>query len=202
MSLWIAEQPLVLASKSGARRAVLEAAGIPLDIRPADVDERAIEARAGETDPGRVAGLLAEEKARAAARVAPGRLVLGADQTLALGTRRFSKPADAAEARAQLRALSGQTHALHSGIALVRDGELLFSHVGVARLTMRALSDAFVARYLAAAGPHVSQSVGGYQLEGLGIHLFEQVDGDHFTILGLPLIPLLRYLRQSGAVIE
>jgi septum formation protein len=202
MSLWVADQPLVLASKSSARRAVLEAAGILLEIRPADVDERGIEARAGATDPGQVARLLAEEKARAVATASPGRVVLGADQTLALGSERFSKPASEAAAVAQLRALGGRTHALHSGIALVRDGEVLFSQVEVARLTMRPLTDAFISRYVAVAGAHVTRSVGGYQLEGLGIHLFERVEGDHFTILGLPLIPLLRYLRGAGMVSE
>lgn len=194
------DQPLVLASKSSARRAVLEGAGIPLEITPADVDERGIEARAGENDPGRVARLLAEEKARAIAATLPGRLVLGADQTLALGSQRFSKPDGADGAKAQLRALSGQTHALHSGIALVRDGEVLLSHVEVARLTMRPLGEDFITRYVAAAGDRVTQSVGGYQLEGLGIHLFARIDGDHFTILGMPLVPLLEYLRRASYV--
>jgi septum formation protein len=192
--LWLPPEPLILASRSPARRAVLEAAGIPLEVRPAAVDERAIEAGARATAPGQVAALLAEEKARAV----PGAVVLGADQTLSCDGRRFSKPADAAEARAQLQALSGRVHELHSALALVQEGQVVFSHVEVARLTMRILSGPFLDRYLAAAGANVTLSVGGYQLEGLGIHLFERVEGDHFTILGLPLLPLLDFLRRAG----
>jgi septum formation protein len=126
--------------------------------------------------------------------------VLGADQTLALGHRRFSKPADAAAARAQLTALRGRTHALHSAIALVRDGAVRYETVEVARLTMREFSDSFLDRYLQAGGTAVLASVGGYQLERIGIHLFDRVEGDHFTVLGLPLIPLLQYVRRKGLV--
>jgi septum formation protein len=200
MPLWLAEQPLVLASKSAVRHAILRDAGIPAEIMPADIDERGIEQRAGTRDPGEVAALLAREKARAVAGGQPARLVLGADQTLALGERRFSKPPDLAAAREQLKALRGRTHALHTAIALVRNGDVTFEHREVARLTMRAFSDAFLDDYLAAMGPAVTTSVGGYQLEKAGIQLFERVEGDHFVILGLPLLALLQHLRQAGVL--
>ena len=198
MALWLAEQPLLLASKSESRRALLAGAGIPLEILPADIDERAIEARAATTAPGEVAVLLAREKARAVSSLRPGRLVLGADQTLALGRRRFSKPASLTAARDQLKALRGATHELHSGIALARDDAIVFEHCATARLTMRAFSDAFLDAYVATAGPAVMASVGAYQVERAGIQLFERIDGDHSTILGLPLLPLLQYLRRAG----
>jgi septum formation protein len=130
----------------------------------------------------------------------PGRMVLGADQTLTVDGRRFSKPADRDRAAEQLKALRGRTHQLHSGVALVRDGAALFQHVGVANLTMRRFSDAFLESYLDAVGSAAYASVGGYQIESAGIHLFEKIEGDYFTILGLPLLPLLDYLRQSGAL--
>jgi septum formation protein len=200
MALWLADAPLVLASKSAVRREVLLSAGIPVEAIPADIDERGIEARSAAIDPGEVALMLACEKAKAVSSDLPKRWVLGADQTLALGTRRFSKPADAVAARAQLTTLRGRTHALHSAIAVVRDGAVMHETVDVARLTMREFSDSFLNRYLAEAGPAVLASVGGYQLERIGIHLFDQVEGDHFTVLGLPLIPLLAFLRQAGLV--
>lgn len=198
MALWQSADPLVLASKSAVRRTMLEAAGLPVVVAPADIDERAIEARAGRLGAGEVAALLAREKARVASGHGGPRFVVGADQTLALGERRFTKPADRAAARDQLRALSGRTHELHSAVAVARDGRLLFSHVDVARLTMRPLSDRFLEAYLDDAGAAVTTSVGGYQLERLGVHLFERIDGDHFTILGLPLFALLGFLRREG----
>jgi len=132
----------------------------------------------------------------------PGRLVLGADQTLSLGKERFSKPADRNAARAQLLKLRGKTHELASGIALVRDGATLFEDCAVARLTMRNFSEAFLDGYLDAAGASVSQSVGGYQLEKSGIQLFEAIEGDHFTILGMPLFSLLPFLRAQKFLAE
>ena len=200
MPLWLADQPLVLASKSAVRRAVLESAGIPLDVHPADIDERDIETRAGTATPGEIAALLAREKATAVSAGEPGRLVLGADQTLALGERMFTKPADVRAAREQLRTLRGRTHELHAAIAVIRDGVVLFEHRGIARLTMRAFSDGFLDAYLAAAGGVVTASVGAYQVENLGIHLFERIEGDHFTILGLPLLALLDFLQRNGWV--
>jgi septum formation protein len=198
MPLWLADRPLVLASKSEIRHAILRNAGVPVEIAPADIDERAIEQRADVRDAGQVAALLAREKARAIAAGRSGRLVLGADQTLALGERRFSKPVDRAAAREQLKVLRGRTHELHTAVALSRDGTVLFEHREAARLTMRAFSDDFLEAYLDAVGQAVTASVGGYQLEKAGIQLFERIEGDHFVILGLPLLSLLQYFRQAG----
>ncbi len=192
MSLWLAAEPLVLASKSAARRAIIEAAGIPLEIVAADIDERAIEARAGPHGASDAAVMLAREKARVGGARIKGRFVVGADQTLALGRARFTKPFDRDTAREQLHALSGRTHELHSRV--------VFSQVDSAKLTMRPLSERFLDAYLDAAGASVTTSVGGYQLEGLGCHLFEKVEGDHFTILGLPLFGLLAFLRREGCL--
>jgi septum formation protein len=202
MPFWLADEPLVLASKSAIRHAILRDARIPVAVEPADIDERAIEQRSAKEDAGELAAVLACEKARTVAARVPGRLVLGADQTLALGERRFSKPADRAGARRQLAALCGQTHELHSAVALVRGSSVLFEHREVARLTMRSFSDQFLEAYLDAAGTAVTASVGGYQLEKVGIQLFEHIQGDHFTILGLPLVPLLEYLRTAGWLAE
>ena len=198
MGLWLASAPLVLASSSAVRRKLLEAAGIPVEVRPPSLDERAIEASAPSNNPSAVAALLARAKALRVANDLPGRLVVGADQTLALGNRRFDKPTDRAAARAQLQALAGRAHELHAAVAVVRGEDVLFEHAAIARLTMRPLSDTFLDRYLDAAGAAVTASVGGYQLEALGVHLFERIEGDHFTIIGLPLLPLLAKLRELG----
>lgn len=200
MALWLAAEPLVLASKSTARLALLAAAGISVEVLPADIDERGFEAKAAaqEQEAGAAAALLAREKARAVAAQRPGRLVLGADQTLVLGARRFSKPADRVTAAEQLRALRGKTHALHSAITVMRDADVLFEHADTARLTMRNFSDKFLEQYLDAAGEAVTASVGAYQLERPGIQLFERIEGNYFTILGLPLLPLLDFLRREG----
>jgi len=200
MALWLADQPLVLASKSAVRRTLLADAGIPVEVMPADIDEREIERRAPTRDAGEIAALLAREKGRAIGARRAGRLVLGADQTLALGERRFSKPADRAAAREQLKSLRGQTHQLHTAIALLRDGIVAFEHRAAARLTMRTFSDGFLERYLDTMGEAVTASVGGYQLEKAGIQLFERIDGDHFVILGLPLTALLQHLRHAGCL--
>jgi septum formation protein len=198
MTLWRGSSPLILASQSGARQMLLANAGIDFEVVPADIDERAVQKDSGLTAPGEIAALLAREKARAVSARRPGRFVVGADQTLALGQRLFSKPAGRAEAGEQLRALAGNRHELHSGVAVVRDGKILFSDVAVARMTMRQLAGAEIRSYLDEAGEAVTSSVGAYQLEGLGVHLFEHIDGDHFTILGLPLLQLLAFLRSEG----
>ena len=200
MPLWLTRQPLVLASKSDIRGKILAAAGLRFEIRPAQIDERAVEAKAGVSDAAAAARILARVKAEAVSAARPGQLVLGADQTLARGATRFSKPVDRAAAAGQLRALRGRSHELHTAIALVRDGAVLFDCVDTARLTMRDFSDRFLDDYLEMAGDLALGSVGGYQLEGIGIHLFERVEGDYFTILGLPLLPLLAFLRANGFV--
>ncbi len=181
---------------------LLQGAGIPLELMAADIDERAVEAKAGLDDPGGVAALLAREKALAVAAQVPDRLVLGADQTLALGRRRFSKPVDRAAAREQLKLLRGQAHTLHSAVAIVRDRRTIFEHRTTADLTMRSFSDAFLESYLDAVGDAVTTSVGAYQVEGIGVQLFERIEGDHSTILGLPLLPVLAALRREGALSE
>jgi septum formation protein len=202
MPLWLAAVPLVLASRSAVRRTLLEAAGVPVEICPADIDERGVEAGAPLQAPVAIAALLAREKASVIAERNRGRLILGADQTLSLDGRRFTKPADRTAARAQLRALSGRTHELYSAIAFVQDGAVLFEYVGVARLTVRAVSDGFLDDYLDAVGEAATASVGAYQLEGFGIQLFERLDGDYFTVLGLPLLTALDFLRRHGCLAQ
>ncbi len=198
MTIWRGDAPLILASQSRARQTLLGEAGIEFVAIPADIDERAVQQSAALVAPGDVAAHLAREKALAIALFEPGRYVVGADQTLAVGKTLFSKPAGRIAAAEQLRALAGRAHELHSAVAVVRDGKVLFEDVSVARMSMRQLSDAQIAAYLDEAGERVTTSVGAYQLEGLGVHLFERIDGDHFTILGLPLLPLLAFLRHQG----
>lgn len=201
MPLWLAASPLVLASKSTIRRSLLVAAGIPIDVRAAELDERAAEAGASTDEPSAIAAHLAREKALLVSRSDPGALVLGADQVLALDGKRFAKAADRGAARAQLRALSGRTHSLHSAVACVQNGAVAFEHVSVARLTMRALSDRFLNGYLDAAGNAALESVGAYQLEGFGSQLFDRIEGDYFAILGLPLLEVLGFLRRQGCLL-
>ncbi|MBI3436593.1 MAG: septum formation protein Maf [Proteobacteria bacterium] len=201
MALWLAPDPLILASRSRARQDMLVAAGIPIELAGADIDERALEARNPTANAGEAAMMLAREKARPVAASHPGRFVVGGDQILVLGERRYAKPRDRAGAREQLRGLSGRTHELHSAVVVARDGRAVFSHVDVARLTMRTLSDRFIDNYLDAVGDDAAASVGAYQLEKIGAHLFERIDGDHFTILGLPLLALLAFLRREGCLI-
>ncbi|ETR77785.1 septum formation protein Maf [Afipia sp. P52-10] len=202
MTLWIAAEPLILASQSKSRQALLQAAGIVYEAIPADIDERDIQARSELSDPSAIAALLARSKAAHVAAQRPGRYVLGADQTLSLRGRLFSKPKGRAQAADQLRELAGGTHELYSALAVAKDGEILFEDVSVARMTMRPLSSESIRTYLDAAGDAVTTSVGAYQLEGLGSHLFERIEGDHFTILGLPLLPLLAFLRHARLVVE
>ena len=198
MPLWLAADPLVLASRSAIREKMLAAAGVAVEVRPADIDERGLEQAQSAAALGEIAALLAEAKTRSVERRAPGRLILGADQILVLDGKRFANPADRAAARVQLRALSGRSHELHSAIAFVQHQTVLFKHAAVARLTMRTLSDSFLDLYLDAVGDAATASVGAYQIEGLGSQLFQRVDGDYFTILGLPLLPALDFLRRQG----
>lgn len=198
MPLWISNKPLVLASKSEVRRKILAAAGVPVESRAASIDERGVEARSHVNGALEVAQVLAGAKAHTVAAEMPGRVVLAADQTLTLEGKRFSKPSSRAEATAQLKALRGKTHQLHSALCVVRDGEVLFEAADDAWLVMRQFSDGFIDSYLDTSGDGAYNSVGGYQVETVGIHLFEKISGDYFTILGLPLLPLLEFLRKSG----
>ncbi|CAO3449056.1 Maf-like protein [Azospirillum argentinense] len=195
---------VVLASGSRTRAEMLERAGVRVTLAPAAVDEEEIKlaARAEGAPVEDVAEALAELKAQRVTRKHPGALVIGADQMLECEGRWFDKPADRDAARAQLQDLRGKTHRLVSCAVVIRDGERLWHHVDRARLTMRPFSDAFLESYLNAAGDDVLGSVGAYHLEGLGAQLFHRVDGDFFTILGLPLLPLLGFLRVHGVIAE
>ncbi len=163
----------------------------------AELDERTVQQASGLLAPGDIAALLAREKALSVSSRQPGKYVIGADQTLAQGERLFSKPAGRPQAAEQLRALAGRRHELHSAVAVARDGKILFEAIAIAGMTMRRLGEAEIDAYLNQAGDAVTSSVGAYQLEGLGVHLFERIEGDHFTILGLPLLPLLAFLRSE-----
>jgi septum formation protein len=189
---------LALASGSATRRRLMEAAGLTFEIVAADVDERALEAALPGAAPAELALALARAKALGAR--APGALVIGADQALSLDGALFHKSATREEALATLSALSGRTHRLTSAFAIARDGEIVAGGFEAAQMTMRALDAAALRAYLDAAGPGVLASVGVYQWEGLGAHLFERVDGDHSTILGLPMLKLLAALRGLGAL--
>jgi septum formation protein len=197
MTIWRGKSPLILASQSRARQALLTNAGIAFEAIPADIDERTVQQDSGLSAPGDIAGLLAREKALSVSSHHAGQYVVGADQTLALEHRLFSKPAGRAQAAEQLRALAGHSHELHSAVAVARDGKILFADTAIARMTMRQLTEAEIEAYLNEAGEAVMTSVGAYQLEGLGVHLFERIEGDHFTILGLPLLSLLAFLRSE-----
>ena len=197
MTLWRGEHPLILASQSRARQMLLANAGIDFTAVPADIDERSLQQGSNLSGPGDIAAFLAREKALWVSTRRRESFVVGADQTLALEKRLFSKPADRPQAAEQLNALAGRSHELHSAVAVARAGEILFESRTAARMTMRPLSQAAIDGYLDEAGEAVTSSVGGYQLEGLGIHLFEHIEGDHFTILGLPLLPLLAFLRSQ-----
>jgi len=198
LSMWRDNESLVLASGSAARQHILRQMAIPITVSPADIDERAVSSGARITE---VAPLLALEKACAVSAKFPARMVLGADQTLVLGGDIFHKPMSRAQALSQLEALRGQTHELHSAAAIVKDGEVLFETLEVARLTMCDFSDVFAAAYLDLVGEAIFSTVGVYQIEALGGHLFEKIDGDPFTIQGLPLLPLLGFFRAAGVLL-
>ncbi|MCK1540673.1 septum formation protein Maf [Bradyrhizobium sp. 160] len=200
MGLWRGTSPLILASQSSARKMLLANAGLEFVAVTADIDERGIQAASKLSNPREIALLLAREKAKVVSAHHPGSYVIGADQTLALGEHLFNKPAGRPQAMAQLCDLSGNSHELNSAVAVAHDGRIVFEDVSVARMTMRQMTEAELTAYLDAAGAAVTTSVGAYQLEGLGIHLFERIEGDHSTILGLPLLPLLAFLRRERLV--
>jgi septum formation protein len=193
---------IVLASASPTRIAVLRNAGLDVTVTPARIDERAVEAPlvASARPPADIAAALAEAKALSVAAGEAGAFVIGADQVLSADGRPWHKPGGMAEARNQLAALSGRTHELHSAIAVVRDGSVAWRHGESVRMTMRPLAADFIDDYLVRVGEAALGSVGAYQIEGPGIQLFDRIEGDYFAILGLPLLPLLGYLRKAGAI--
>jgi septum formation protein len=197
-----ATAPVVLASASSARAALLRAAGIAITIDAAAIDEGEVKAslRASRAAPAGIAETLAELKAQRVSRRHGGGLVIGADQILECDGVLFDKPADTAAARSQLLTLRGRSHRLVSAVVLMRDGQRLWHHIDHADLKMRDFSASFLDRYLEVAGPAALSSVGAYQLEGIGAQLFAAIDGDYFTILGLPLLPLLDILREHGVL--
>ena len=201
-SLWRFRGPKILASKSAVRLALLEAAALPVTVRPAEVDERALEAQflADGGKPGALARHLAGEKALAVSRAAPDALVLGADQTLTLSDKLLHKATNRTEAADRLKRLAGRRHRLTSAVAIARGGALLGVIEDRAEMTVRALGPRSVDAYLDAAGEGALQSVGGYELEGVGIHLFSRIVGAHETVLGLPMLPLLAWLRDEDLI--
>ena len=185
---------IILASKSASRRTMLGAAGVEFEVRPAAIDERAVEAELGEADPATVALSLAEAKALS---VSGGGLpVLGSDSVVSVAGRRFNKPASRAQAAEHLRYFSGKTMELHSAAAIAVGGHLRWSHLARAELKVRDLTDDFIERYLVAEWPEVAQCVGVFRIESVGVQLFASIDGDMFTVLGMPLLPVLGALRQ------
>ena len=196
--LWMLDEPLILASGSAARAEMLRGVGVPFEIDRPTLDERAVEAplRAAGAGGAQIAAALALAKALEVSARHPGRYVLGGDQTLQADADLLSKPNGRAGAKEHLRLLSGRSHQLHAAAVLARDGETLLSLSEVATLTMRSLSEDFIETYLNAAGEAVLGSVGAYQIEGLGLHLFERIEGQHPVIMGLPLQPLMEGLRK------
>lgn len=201
-SFWTGGAPLILASASLGRQLVLRQAGLPFEARPAQVDERAIEASLGDVAADVVAAALARAKALAVSAASCDRWVIGADQVASCERRMFGKPPTREAAAALLRFLSGRTHRLHSAVALVRSGKIIFETVAHADLEMRVLSETFINVYLDAMGDAALTSAGAYQVEGLGAQLFSHVRGDHWTIMGLPILPVLEALRQAGATLS
>jgi septum formation protein len=189
---------LILASQSASRRAMLDAAGVTYRAVPAHLDERALEAGLGDAPPGQVAVELAAAKALAVGRDYPGALVLGSDSLVEVDGRRFDKPESRDQAADHLRTFSGKEMRLHSAAALARDGEVLWRHAAIARLIVRELSDAFIEDYLSHEWPAVSGCVGVFRIEARGVQLFEAIEGDHFTVLGMPLLAVLGALREAG----
>lgn len=196
----IASPQLVLASQSASRKAMLTAAGVNFDPRPAHLDERALEAELDGHPPEQIALALAQAKAEAVSREVPGALVLGSDSLVVSGGSRFDKPRDKLEAAEHLRRFAGRTMELHSAAALVREGSLVWRHAAVAKLAVRPLSEEFIEAYLDAEWPAVAGCVGVFRLEAMGVQLFHAIEGDSFTVLGMPLLPVLEALRQQGVL--
>ncbi|HBF30108.1 Maf family protein [Rhizobium sp.] len=194
--------PLVLASTSPFRKQLLQEAGLEFTTAVPDIDEREIESRAEHQalSPSALAELLGCEKALAVSKTTPGTLVLGGDQVMALGSKLYHKPKDRTAARTQLLSLRGDTHVLNSSLALAKDGEIIWSHVSLAHMTVRMFSETFLDDYLDRMGERILKSVGGYQIEGMGVQLFSAIDGDYFTIIGVPLLPLMQKLRELGVI--
>lgn len=189
---------IVLASQSQSRRAMLEAAGVLFEARPAAIDERALEAGLAGAAPASVATALAEAKALAVSDADPGGLVLGSDSLVEVGGRRFDKPRSREEAADHLRFFSGKAMHLHSAAALARRGSVVWRHAAMARLQVVDLSETFIANYLDSEWPAVAGCVGVFRIEGRGVQLFESIEGDHFTVLGMPLLAVLGALRDMG----
>ncbi len=198
--IWQGDRPILLASASAARRGLLMAVGFPVETEVSGIDEVAVQAAENRGGPGELATRLATAKALAVSGRRPGRWVIGADQVLDCEGALVTKAEDAAAARRQIGQLAGRTHVLYSAFAIATEGEILAGGIDTARLTMRALKPAAIRRYVTLAGPAATRSVGGYEIEGLGILLFDAVVGEHGTILGLPLLPLLAELRRLGLV--
>lgn len=195
-------KPLILASKSASRRAMLDAAGVAYESVPADIDERAVEAGLEGAAPAEVAEALAVAKAAAVAALHPQALVLGSDSLVVAEGRRFDKPRSREEAAEHLRFFSGKVMELHSAAAMVRDAGCVWSHASIARLQVRALSAEFIEHYLMLEWPAIGHTVGAFRIEGPGVQLFESIDGDQFTVLGMPLLPLLEALREEGVMLS
>ncbi|MES0403281.1 MAG: Maf family protein [Hyphomicrobium sp.] len=197
---------IVLASASRARREMLAAAGVPFTVDPADLDELALRnallAEKKSVAPAHIAEALARAKAEDVSGRHGDSLVVAGDQVLAFGPELLTKAKDQAAARATLLKLRGREHELHSAVAFAEDGHVIWSRVETARLFMRDFSDAFLDDYLVRAGDRICQSVGAYELEGLGVQLFERLEGDYFTVLGLPLLPVLEELRARGVIAQ
>jgi septum formation protein len=193
---------LILASKSASRRAMLDAAGVGYESVPADIDERAVEAGLAGASPAEVAGALAVAKAAVVAELHPQALVIGSDSLVVCAGRRFDKPRSRDEAGEHLRFFSGKVMELHSAAALVQGEGCLWSHASLARLHVRTLSEEFIEHYLGLEWPAIGHTVGAFRIEGPGVQLFESIDGDQFTVLGMPLLPLLGALREEGVILS
>lgn len=202
MSAPFLKERLILASTSKVRSSILSVAGLDHICVPPTVNERDLESHLLSANPTAVSSALASAKAKEVSQRYPDRLVLGADQTLSFENQILHKPADLPEARLCLARLCGKAHELNSAICLVRNGRTAFECVTTARLHMRKFSDEFLDAYLRSAGDAILSSVGCYHIEGVGIHLFEKIEGDQFTIMGLPLLPLLDFLRRDGIAVE